>query len=57
MRWGWRAASSSPRIEATSPGVLEYPRATIATGQTDAVLGIEEIGPVLVRLVETGKLA
>lgn len=42
--------------EATSL-VFSMPRATIATGQTDAVLGIEEIGPALVRLVETGKIA
>jgi two-component system chemotaxis response regulator CheB len=41
--------------EATSE-VFSMPRATIATGQTDAVLAIEEIGPALGRLVETGRL-
>jgi two-component system chemotaxis response regulator CheB len=42
--------------EATSQ-VFSMPRATIATGHADAVLAIEEIGPALVRLVETGSLA
>jgi two-component system chemotaxis response regulator CheB len=41
--------------EATSQ-VFSMPKATIATGHADAVLAIEEIGPALVRLVETGSL-
>ena len=41
--------------EATSQ-VFSMPKATIATGHADAVLPIEEIGPALVRLVETGSL-
>jgi two-component system chemotaxis response regulator CheB len=42
--------------EATSQ-VFSMPRATIATGQADTVLGIDEIGPALSRLVETGRLS
>ena len=42
--------------EATSQ-VFSMPKATIATGQVDAVLAIEEIGPALIRLVRTGNLA
>jgi two-component system, chemotaxis family, protein-glutamate methylesterase/glutaminase len=41
--------------EATSQ-VFSMPRATIATGQADSVLGIDEIGPALIRLVEIGSL-
>jgi two-component system, chemotaxis family, protein-glutamate methylesterase/glutaminase len=41
--------------EATSQ-VFSMPRATIATGQTDMVLAIEEVGPALILLVGTGSL-
>ena len=41
--------------EATSQ-VFSMPRATIATGHADMVLAIEEIGPALLRLSETGSL-
>jgi two-component system, chemotaxis family, protein-glutamate methylesterase/glutaminase len=41
--------------QATSQ-VFSMPQATIATGQVDSVLGIEDIGPALTRLVETGSL-
>lgn len=42
--------------EATSQ-VFSMPRATIATGHTDVVLAIEQIGPALRRLVRGGSLA
>ena len=41
--------------EATSL-VFSMPRATIATGHADTVLPIEDIGPTLLRLTETGRL-
>ena len=41
--------------EATSQ-MFSMPRATIATGHADSVLGIEEIGPALMRLADTGSL-
>jgi two-component system chemotaxis response regulator CheB len=41
--------------EATSQ-VFSMPKATIATGHADAVLALGEIGPALVRLVQTGRL-
>jgi two-component system, chemotaxis family, protein-glutamate methylesterase/glutaminase len=41
--------------EATSL-VFSMPRATIATGHADTVLAIEDIGPALLRITETGRL-
>jgi two-component system chemotaxis response regulator CheB len=42
--------------EATSQ-VFSMPQATIATGHADMVLAIEDVGPALLRLSETGSLA
>jgi two-component system, chemotaxis family, protein-glutamate methylesterase/glutaminase len=36
--------------------VFSMPQATIATGQAHTILAIEEIGPALMRLIETGHL-
>jgi two-component system chemotaxis response regulator CheB len=42
--------------DADTSQIFAMPRATIATGQVDAVLAVQDIGPGLIRLIETGSL-
>jgi len=39
-----------------SSQIFAMPKATIATGQVDAILPVAAIGPGLIRLIETGSL-
>jgi two-component system, chemotaxis family, protein-glutamate methylesterase/glutaminase len=42
--------------DAATSQVFSMPQATIATGHADAVLAIGDIGPAMIRLMETGSL-